>query len=145
MVIATENSKANGLGMPLPSGKVRIYKKDGPDLEFIGEDRIDHTARDEKINIEIGKAFDIVAERKILERKKMGQKSEKMHISIELRNHKNEDIEVQVVEPIYTYRNYEILESNYKPVKKDAKAIEFKIPVKANASSTLIYQILYTW
>jgi hypothetical protein len=145
VIISTENSKANGLGMPLPTGKVRIYKKDGSDLEFIGEDRIDHTARDERIKIEIGKAFDVIAERKIAERKKTGKQSEKFHITIEIRNHKKENISVQVIEPVFGYRNYEILKSNFNPVKKDAKAIEFLIPVKANSASTLNYELLYTW
>ena len=131
--------------MPLPTGKVRIYKKDGTELEFIGEDRIDHTARDEQIKIEIGKAFDVVTERKIVERKKTGEKSEKFYITIEIRNHKKENISVQVIEPVLGYRNYEILKSNFKPVKKDAKAIEFLIPVAANSSSMLNYELLYTW
>jgi len=145
VIVETKNSKSDGLGIPLPKGKIRIYKKDGSELEFIGEDRIDHTAENEKVKIEIGKAFDIEAERKILERKRLGNNSERLVIEVELRNHKKENIEVRVTEPVMTYRNFEIIKSNFNPVEKDASKIEFIIPVKAGGTSTLNYEILYTW
>jgi hypothetical protein len=145
VLITTINAKEQGLGIPLPKGMIRIYKKDGPDLEFIGEDQIDHTPRDEKIEIEIGKAFDIKAERTVLEQQSVSKRSEHQKIQIELRNHKDQDIEIQVTEPIYWNRSYKIQSSNYPVKSKDARKIEFTVPVKANGTSTLVFEILYKW
>jgi len=145
VLISTRNSKEQGLGTPLPKGKVRMYKQDGPDLEFIGEDWIDHTPKDEKIEIEIGQAFDIKAERSVLEQRNISTNSERQKIQIELRNHKDQNIEIQITEPIYWYRSYEVLSSSYPVKAKDARKIEFTVPVKANDTSTLTFEILYTW
>jgi hypothetical protein len=145
VLLTTRNAKDQGLGIPLPRGKVRVYKQDGPDLEFIGEDWIDHTPKDEKIEIEIGQAFDISAERTILDQQKISENSERQKVQIELRNHKDQNIEIQVTEPIYWYRAYELLTANYPVKSKDARKIEFTIPVKANSNSTLIYEIQYNW
>jgi hypothetical protein len=145
VLITTKNAKEQGLGMPLPRGKIRVYKKDGPDLEFIGEDQIDHTPKDEKIEIEIGQAFDIKAERTVLEQRGISERSERQKIQIELRNHKDQDIEIQVTEPIYWYRSYDIKSSTYPVKSKDARKIEFNVPVKANGTSTLVFEILYQW
>jgi len=145
VLITTRNSKDQGLGLALPKGKVRVYKQDGPDLEFIGEDWIDHTPKDEKIEIEIGQAFDIKAERTVLEQRSISNNAERQKIQIELRNHKDQDIEIQVTEPIYWYRSYQMLSSNFPVKSKDARKIEFTIPVKASSNSTLIYEIQFNW
>ncbi len=145
VIVRLLNESKNGLGIPMPKGKVRIFKRDENDLEFIGEDRIDHTAKDEEVKIETGKAFDIRAERKIAERKKMGSRSERQKIVINLRNHKNDDIRVLVTEPVGGHRSWEILNSSHSVKEKDSAKIEFLIPVKANNESTLTYEILYNW
>jgi hypothetical protein len=145
VLIRIKNAKDQGLGIPLPKGKVRVYKQDGPDLEFIGEDQIDHTPKDEKIEIEIGQAFDIKAERTVLEQRGISERSERQKIQVELRNHKDSPVEIQVTEPIFWYRSYEITSANYPVKAKDARKIEFMVPVKANASSTLVFEILYSW
>jgi len=145
VMITAVNSIQSGMGHPLPSGIVRIYKAEDDQLLIIGEDKISHTPKDEKIEIKIGKAFDIIAERKILDRKREGKNNEKMKISINFRNHKDEDIEILVTEPITRRSDYRILSSNIKVHKKEAKHVEFMVPVKANQTNVLEYEILYSW
>jgi hypothetical protein len=144
-MISTMNSAENGLGHPLPKGIIKIYKEYDNQLLIVGEDHIAHTPKDEKIDLRIGKAFDIMAERKILERKREGKNNEKMKISINFRNRKNEDIEILVTEPITRRYEYRILSSNLKVHKQEAKQVEFIVPVKANQTNTLEYEILYIW
>jgi hypothetical protein len=145
VVISALNSKDSGLGHPLPAGTVRILKKEDDRLIILGEDRISHTPVEEEIKLKIGQAFDIIAERKVLDRKREGKNNEKMKISIEFRNRKNEDIEILVTEPITRRYDYRILSGNIEVYKKEAKQVEFIVPVKANQTNTLEYEILYTW
>jgi len=145
VMISTLNSKENGLGHPLPQGTVRIYKAGGNQFLILGEDNIPHTPVNEKVKLEIGKAFNIVAERKILDRKREGKNNEKMKIMIEFRNRKNENVEILVTEPITRRYDYRILSSNIKVYKKEAKQIEFIVPVEANQTNKLEYEILYSW
>jgi hypothetical protein len=145
VVISALNSKDSGLGHPLPAGMVRILKKDDDQLIILGEDNISHTPVDEEIKLKIGQAFDTIAERKVLDRKREGKNNEKMKISIEFRNRKDEDIEILVTEPVTRRYDYRILSSNIEVYKKEAKQVEFIVPVKANHTNTLEYEILYTW
>lgn len=143
--VATVNSKDKGLGYPLPSGLVRIQKQDKDRLLILGEDNISHTPVGEEIKLKIGQAFDIIAERKVLDRKREGKNNEKMKILIEFRNRKNENIVIYVTEPVTRRHEYRILSSNIEVHKKDSRQIEFIVPVKSNQTSTLEYEILYTW
>jgi hypothetical protein len=145
VMISTQNSAESGLGYPLPKGTIKIYKEYENQLLIVGEDGIDHIPKDETIDLKIGTAFDIVAERKILDRKREGKNNERMKISIDFRNRKNEDIEIVVTEPITRRYEYRILSSNIDVHKKDAKQVEFIVPVKANQTNSLNYNILYTW
>jgi hypothetical protein len=145
VVLSALNSKEKGLGQPLPSGSVRILKKDYNRLIILGEDNLPQTAIGEEINLKIGQAFDIMAERTVLERKKEGKNNEKMKISITFRNRKDENIEILVTEPITRRYDYRILSSNIEVHKKEAKQIEFIVPVKAKQMNTLEYEILYSW
>lgn len=139
------NKKENGLGLPIPEGIFRIYKQDEKSLEFIGEDRIEHTPRNEEVNLTIGKAFDIVGEKTVVDRKKLSKNSEQQNIEIEIRNNKEkEDIEVIVVEYFY-YPNWKIENNSHAYDKKSANKVEFKLPVKANDKTKLIYQVTYSW
>ena len=96
-----KNEEKAGLGMPLPAGNVRVYQKDSKGgVLFVGEDRIDHTPKDEDINIHIGNAFDVVAERKQTDYKKIATNVYEMEFEITLRNHKDTPITVQCNEPI---------------------------------------------
>jgi hypothetical protein len=124
---------------------VRIYKKHNADLELIGEAQINHIAKNEQIKLEVGKAFDLAAKRNIIERKKLTQTSEQLKIEVTLRNRKDENVEIIVSEPIFANRSYELLNSNFPVHKKDAKHIEFQIPVKSQASVILQYEMRYFW
>jgi hypothetical protein len=145
VIISSENSKENGLGFPLPMGRIRTYKKDNNHLLILGEDRLIHVPKDEKIRFEIGKAFDIKAERIITNRQRDSKNSEKLQISIEFKNRKEDDIEILVTEPVSAHRDYRILNSNLDVFDKNANQVEFIVPVKANNSNTLTFEILYTW
>jgi len=138
------NSKEKGLGIPLPKGKIRVYKEDvDKSLEFVGEDLIEHTPKDEKVRVYLGDAFDIVGERSRTQFKKISQNVTEESYQIKLRNHKEEKIEIVVVEHLYPYTNWEILESNFKYEKKDAHTIEFKIPVEKNQEQIVNYRVRY--
>lgn len=143
--IVFKNDEKSGLGRPLPAGVFRIYQKDQNSLEFVGEDRIDHTPRNEEVKLTVGKAFDLVGERKILEKKKISNRSEKQTVEIELRNNKEkEDVNIIIEEYMYYY-SWEIEESNFPFTKKDAFHAEFNIPVKANSTVTVNYSVVYSW
>ncbi len=151
IMIETINSKENKLGMPLPKGKVRVYKKDQDDsLQFVGEDNIDHTPKDEKIRLYLGDAFDVVGQRKKTNFKEsggllLGGSAEESY-EISLRNHKEEDTEVTVVEHLYRYSNWKITASSHPFSKKDAQSIEFKVKVpKAGEEVKVNYTVKYWW
>ena len=95
------NAKANNLGVPLPKGKIRVYKADkSGSQQLVGEDWIDHTPKDEKVRIKMGEAFDVVGERIQRDWKKIGGSTYEVEWEISLRNHKKEDVVVSVIEPI---------------------------------------------
>lgn len=138
------NSEKNGLGIPVPAGKVRVYKSDEDQSQiFIGEDQIDHTPKDEKIRLYVGDAFDVVGERKQINYKQLGDRAREETWEITLRNHKKEDIEVLVTE--HLWGDWEIRESSHPYNKKDAGTIEFVIPVKKDAEAIVKYTVLYRW
>jgi hypothetical protein len=139
-----KNSQAEGLGMPLPKGKIRVYKADvDKSLEFVGEDLIDHTPKDEKVRVFLGNAFDIVGERKRTDFKQISKDVTEESYEIKLRNHKEEAVEVVVVEHLYYYTTWEIIESNFKYEKKDANTIEFKIPLQKDEEKIINYTVRY--
>ena len=145
VIITAKNTDANGLGVPLPMGRVRIYKQMGDQRLILGEDNLGHIPVDEDMKIKVGKAFDIKAERTVVEHTREGKNSEKNKIAIEFRNRKSEDVEILVTEPIPRNRDSRIVSSNYKVYRKVADQIEFRIPVQAEKSVSLNYEILYTW
>ena len=142
--ISFMNSKTNNLGMPLPKGTVRVYKADSSgNNQFIGEDRIDHTPKNEKIEIKLGDAFDIVSERRQTFWKRLGDSTYDTGWEITIRNHKDEDIVVNVVEPFGC--DWTILKSSQKYEKKDAFTAVFKVPVKRNSETVLTYNARLKW
>jgi len=143
VVVSLKNSKEQNLGFPLPAGIIRLYKSDGPDLEYIGENQVKHTAENETIDIEVGKAFDIAAERRIVETQRPTKRSQKQTIEYVLRNHKREPVEIEIMERVNAYQQSRILSSSHKPVETRADYFKFKIPVKANDETVLnfIYEI----
>jgi hypothetical protein len=139
-----KNEEKAGLGMPLPAGNVRVYQKDSKGgVLFIGEDRIDHTPKDEDVTVHIGNAFDIVAERKQTDYKRIDNHVWEMEFEITLRNHKDTSITVQVNEPIGG--DWEMLSSSYKFTKTAAFAAQFNVPVDKNGTSVLKYRIRARW
>lgn len=139
------NSKKNGLGIPLPMGVVRMYKEAEKDQIFIGEDRIDHTAVDEKLELQMGKAFDIAASRTVTNQAMVGKNSEEQTILVEINNHKKEDIQVLISEPIPPGRSYKIIKSDLPVDRQDATKVEFLVPVSRQGSRAIQFEILYSW
>src|SRR5712691_1971876 len=139
-----KNEEKTGLGMPLPAGNLRVYQKDSKGgVLFIGEDHIDHTPKDETVTVHIGNAFDVVAERKQTDYKRIDTHVWEMEFEITLRNHKDAPITVEVNEPIGG--DWEMLSSTYKFSKTAAFAAQFKVPVDKNGTSVLKYRIRARW
>src|SRR5258705_268821 len=139
-----KNEEKAGLGMPLPAGNLRVYQKDSKGgVLFIGEDHIDHTPKDETVTVHIGNAFDVVAERKQTDYKRIDTHVWEMEFEITLRNHKETPITVEVNEPIGG--DWEMLSSTYKFTKTAAFAAQFKLPVDKNGTSVLKYRIRARW
>jgi hypothetical protein len=139
-----ENTKKNNLGMPLPKGTVRVYKedKDGS-LQFVGEDRIDHTPKDEKFKIKIGEAFDVVGERIQTDYKRLGSNLFEVAFEVSLRNHKKEDIKVLVEEPIPG--DWEMLSNSHPFEKLQAHLIRFDVPVAKDKEVKVKYRIRFKY
>jgi len=139
-----KNEQNAGLGMPLPAGNVRVYQKDSKGgVLFIGEDHIDHTPKDETVTVHIGNAFDIVAERKQTDYKRIDGHTWEMEFEIKLRNHKDAPIVVEVNEPIGG--DWTMLSSTYKATKTAAFAAQFHVPVEKDGTSVLKYRVRARW
>jgi len=135
-----KNSEANSLGVPLPGGTVRVYKADSRgQLEFVGEDHISHTPKDEELNLYIGNAFDVTAERKQTDFQGLGQNVYETAFQVTIRNHKKEDITVNIDEPVTG--TWTVLKSNYKYEKTSAFSLRFRVPVAAGGQSVLNYRV----
>ncbi|MCH9031470.1 MAG: DUF4139 domain-containing protein [candidate division Zixibacteria bacterium] len=141
--IIFENTSDNGLGMPLPGGRVRLFKADDDgSIILLGEDRISHTPRDEKITLTVGNAFDIVAEEKTLDRRAISKKVTEYDYEISLRNRKDDDVEIKVFK--FLGVGWEILESSHDFEKKQANKIEFKVHAPAGKETKLTFTARYT-
>jgi len=139
-----ENKEANRLGMPMPKGVVRVYKADKSGAkQFIGEDRIDHTPRDEKVRIKMGEAFDIVGDRKQMSWKPMGSCNSESEWEISLRNHKDNDEMVELYEPIGG--DWEIISSSHPHTKKDAHTFTFNVKVPKKGETKVKYRVHVRW
>ncbi len=138
--VELENRKEHNLGMPLPKGIVRVYKRDaGGSLQFVGEDTINHTPEKETVRIKLGDAFDVAAERKQTEWKKIARDTYEAAFEITLRNHKKEDIAVKVVEPVPG--DWQMLSSSHPHTKGDAFSAVFQVPVPKDGEATLTYRV----
>lgn len=139
-----KNDEKSGLGMPMPAGNVRVYQADSKGgVLFVGEDRINHTPKDETLSLHIGNAFDVVCERKQTDFRKLSDRLYEMEFEITLRNHKDSAITVEVNEPIGG--DWQMLESTHKWTKTDAWAAQFKVPVAKDGKSVLTYRIRAHW
>jgi len=142
------NDEQSGLGIPLPSGRIRVSKLDDADgtLEFIGEDIIDHTPKNENVLIKLGSAFDVVGERKQTDfHVDNGRRLIEEEIEIELRNHKDQPVHILVKENLYRWTNWSIIQSTHGHEKQDARTIHFPITVDADGTATVRYRVRYTW
>ena len=141
-----ENKKENSLGIALPKGKVRVFKKDPADdmLEFVGEDMIDHTPRNEKLTLYIGDAFDIVPEYTLTDKEERRRFRRQSH-KIELRNRKDTAVTVLVDENFPEHVNWTIDHESHKHKKRDANTIRFEIKIDPNTTATLEYTATQTW
>ena len=139
-----KNSKENRLGMPLPKGKVRVYKADtSGSQQLIGEDWIDHTPKDERIKIKMGEAFDVVGDRVQKDWKRIGSNLYEIEWEITLRNHKQEAVTVEVVEPMPG--DWEVIKASHPHEKLQAFTALWKIPVPKDGSTKLSYRVRVRW
>ena len=138
--VEIDNRKENNLGIPLPKGTVRVYKHDKEkSLQFVGEDSIHHTPKDEKVRIKLGDAFDVVGSRKQTDWKKIASDTYEASFEISLRNHKKEDVVVKVVEPIPG--DWKMLSSSHEYKKTEAFTAEFTIPVPKDKETKITYRV----
>jgi hypothetical protein len=142
-----KNAETNQLGIALPAGKLRFYRRDdGGQLQFVGENTIDHTPRDETVRVTTGNSFDLVGERKQTNfRVDTADKWIDETFEIKLRNHKKEPVVIRVVEHLYRWSNWDITAKSDDFTKKDSQTIEFNVPVKPDEEKTLTYPVHYSW
>jgi hypothetical protein len=135
-----KNSKENRLGLPLPKGKVRVYKADrSGSQQFIGEDWIDHTPKDEKVKIKMGNAFDLVGERTQKDFRKLGAGLYEVEWEISLRNHKDAPQTVTVIEPVPG--DWQVLQSSHAYEKIEAHTLKYQIPVPKEGATKVAYRV----
>ena len=142
------NAEQNNMGMPLPAGRIRVSKADAADgtLEFIGEDAIDHTPRNEKVLIKLGSAFDVVGERRQLNftvdtsRRNMTEE-----IEVKVRNQKKEPVTVIAKENLYRWVNWQITAKTHDFEKQDARTAHFPLKIAAGGETVLRYTVHYSW
>ena len=143
-----KNAETNQLGIALPAGKLRFYRRDADgQLQFVGENTIDHTPRNETVRVTTGNAFDLVGERKQTNfRVDTADKWLDESFEIKLRNRKKDaSVEIRVVEHLYRWSNWDIKAESDGFTKKDSQTIEFRIPVKPDEEKTVTYTVHYSW
>jgi hypothetical protein len=142
-----ENSKENNLGIPMPRGRIRFYREDDDrQLEFTGENLIDHTPKDETIRLKTGDAFDLVGERiradyRIDTRGHWVDES----FEIKLRNHKEEPVVIKVLEHLYRWSNWELVTTSDEYNRLDSQTIEFNVTVEPDEEKVVTYKVHYSW
>jgi hypothetical protein len=142
-----KNAEANQLGMPLPKGKLRFYRRDTDGhLEFVGENVIDHTPKDETIRVFTGNAFDVTGERKRTSyHVDSNQRWMDETFEIRLRNHKKDAVEVRAVEHLYRWGNWKLTEQSADSRKTDAQTIEFPVTIAPDGEQVITYTVHYSW
>ena len=137
----------DGLGIPLPKGPIRVYRKDADaETEFIGSDAIDHTPKDEPVKVKVGDAFEIKAERTQTDNREPARRVNDQDWRIRLRNHKDVPVQVEVLETLQRRRaNWEILKTSHEFTKKDYRTIVFEVDVPANGEVVVTYTVRYWW
>ncbi len=145
VMLEFKNSEESNLGIALPKGKVKLYRRDIDGRnEFIGEDEIDHTPKDETVMLYTGNAFDIVGERRQTDFKSSGNWMDES-FEIKVRNHKKDEIEVRVTEHLYRWITWDITAKSMDFSKTDARTIEFRKKIPADGEAVITYTVHYTW
>ncbi len=143
-----KNDKQFGLGVPLPAGRLRVSQVDKADgsLEFIGEDKIDHTPKDEQVRVKLGSAFDVVGERRQVDFSvdTTGKWMEE-EIEVKVRNHKTLPVDVIVKENLHRWSNWKVLTKTHAFTKEDARTIHFPVKVPKDGEAVVRYRVRYTW
>lgn len=143
-----KNDKQLGLGVPLPAGRIRVSQLDKADgsLEFIGEDKIDHTPKDEEVRVKLGSAFDVVGERRQVDFS-VDTRAQWMEeeIEVKLRNHKSQPVAVLIKENLYRWTNWKVLTKTHEFQKEDARTIHFPVRVPKDGEIVVRYRVRYTW
>jgi hypothetical protein len=144
VVLEVKNSKENHMGMPLPKGKIRVYKLDDTgSQQFIGEDTIDHTPKDEKVRLYVGDAFDVVGDYKRTNYEKISNRVIEETFEVKIRNHKETPVEVRVIDHVWS--DWKVTKSSHEFTKKDAHTIEFPVKAPKDGEVTVTYTIRTTW
>jgi len=141
-----KNSEENGLGIPLPSGRIRVSKLDDADgsFEFIGEDTIDHTPKNEEVLIKLGNAFDVVGERRQTEFQR-GKNWIIESFEVKVRNHKEQAVTVNIQEHLYRWTNAKITQSSHEYEMLDARTVHIPVTIKADGEVVYTYTVRYDW
>jgi hypothetical protein len=149
-----KNAEKNGLGIPLPAGRVRVSKRDAADnaddpaglVEFVGEDKVDHTPKDEDVLVRLGSAFDVVGERKQTDfTLDTANRTATESFEIKLRNHKAQPVTVLVKENLFRWSAWQITDASDKYTKHDSRTIHMPVDVPAGGEKTVTYTVKYTW
>ena len=135
-----KNTRAAGLGEPLPAGRVRFYERDAAgDVHFTGETTIKHTPEGENLTLDIGTAFDLVAERREIANRRISDREREYRIEVKLRNRKKTGVTIVVEEPVAG--DNEVIQKSHEPVRKDANTLQFTIPVAPGKEEVLTYTV----
>lgn len=146
--LSFRNREEQGMGVPLPAGRVRVAKLDEADgsLEFIGEDRIDHTPKNETVQLKLGSAFDVVGERRQVDfRIDSARNTMTEEIEVKLRNRKEEAVTVVVKENLYRWTNWKILSASHEYQKQDSRTIHMPVTIAPDSEAVLRYKVRYSW
>lgn len=145
-VLELTNSEASNLGIPLPGGNIRVYRKDGLQLEFVGEDSIQHTPRNESVRLNLGNAFDLTGDRKRTDFSvDQSRRSMEERFEIKLNNRGKKPVEIRVIEHLVRAANWTVVLKSHEFRKLDSNTIEFSVPVLPEQETVVSYSVQYTW
>lgn len=144
VAVKFKNSQQTGLGMPLPAGRVRLFKADTDgSMVLLGEDLISHTPKDEDVDLKVGYAFDIAAEERLMTQTRISDRVEEREYEVEFRNHKKEAVTISVEKKLWG--SFEVLQANFQYKKKDANTLLFDVAVGADQTVVVKYKVRFTY